>query len=178
LPLGFAMGPSVLGWLSPALLDRLSLAVTIALAVLGVLVGIALGRELRQVRQALGLFLAASMESAVTTLMVAAAALFFIRQTGMPLDASIVGFVLALGLCASSSSATSADPDSEPAAAVATRVADLDDVLPIALAIVVFALLAVPTGASVRVMTLAPPIIGFAVGLIGWLLFERAESGP
>ena len=178
LPLGFAMGPSVLGWLSPALLDRLSLAVTIALAVLGVLVGIALGRELRQVRQALGLFLAASMESAVTTLMVAAAALFFIRQTGMPLDASIVGFVLARGLCASSSSATSADPDSEPAAAVATRVADLDDVLPIALAIVVFALLAVPTGASVRVMTLAPPIIGFAVGLIGWLLFERAESGP
>lgn len=175
LPLGFVLGPAVLGWISPGLLGRLSLAVTIALAVLGVLVGMALGRELRH---AAALFLAASMESAVTTLMVAGAGMFFISRTEMPLDASLVGFALALGLCASSSSATSADPDSEPAAGVATRVADLDDALPIALAVLAFALLAAPTGADLRVMTLAPPAIGLAVGVIGWLLFERAESGP
>ena len=46
------------------------------------------------------------------TVMVAGAAMFFISRTEMPLDASLIGFALALGLCASSSSATSADPDS------------------------------------------------------------------
>jgi hypothetical protein len=61
---------------------------------------------------------------------------------------------------------------------VATRVADLDDVLPIALATMVFALLASPTEPGTLVMALAPPLIGLAVGAIGWLVFERAESGP
>lgn len=175
LPLGVLLGPQVLGIITPRLLDRLGLAVTIALAVLGVLVGTALGRE---IRTAVRLFLAASLESAVTTAMVAGAAAFFITQTSVPLDASLLGFVLALGLCASASSATSAHPDSEPAAAVATRVADLDDVLPIVLAVVAFALLGVGTGAAVGTMLLAPPLIGLAVGAIGWLVFERAESGP
>jgi hypothetical protein len=175
LSVGFVMGPGMLGWISPALLDRLSLAVTIALAVLGVLVGVALGRELRH---SAGLLLGASMESAVTTVMVGASAMFFISRTGMAIDASLIGFALALGLCASSSSATSADPDSEPAAAIATRVADLDDVLPIALAVPGFALLAASTGGDLWVMVLAPAAIGAAVGAIGWLLFERAESGP
>jgi hypothetical protein len=169
------LGPLARGWITPRLLDRLSLAVTIALAVLGVLVGVALGRELRSAAR---LFFAASMESAVTTAVVSAATAYFIDVTGVPLDASLFGFALAVGLCASASSATSAHPDSEPAAAVATRVADLDDVLPITLAIVAFALLAMPTGSTLAVMTLAPPLIGLAVGAIGWLLFERAESGP
>ena len=175
LSVGFVMGPGLLGWISPVLLDRLSLAVTIALAVLGVLVGVALGRELRH---SAGLLLGASMESAVTTVMVGGSAMFFISRTGMPIDASLIGFALALGLCASSSSATSADPDSEPAAAIATRVADLDDVLPIALAVPGFAILAMSTGANLWVMALAPAAIGAGVGVIGWLLFERAESGP
>jgi hypothetical protein len=175
LPLGVLLGPHVLGWITPRLLDRLGLAVTIALAVLGVLVGMALGRE---IRTAARLFFAASMESAVTTVMVAGAAAYFIAETQVPLDASLIGFALALGLCASASSATSAHPDSEPAAAVATRVADLDDVLPIALAVVVFALIGASTRADMWMMTLTPPVIGLAVGAIGWLVFERAESGP
>lgn len=174
LPVGVLLGPNVLGWITPHLLDRLSLAVTIALAVLGVLVGIALGRE---IRSAAPLFLAASLESGVTTVLVAAATAFFVSATQVPLDAPLLGFVLAVGLCASASSATSAHPDSEPAAAVVTRVADLDDVLPIALVVLVFALLAGPT-ASVAVMALAPLLIGLSAGAIGWLLFERAESGP
>lgn len=175
LPLGALLGPHVLGWITPRLLDRLSLAVTIALAVLGVLVGMALGRE---IRSAARLFFAASMESAVTTIVVAMATAYFVTATGVPLDAPLLGFVLAMGLCASASSATSAHPDSEPAAAVATRVADLDDVLPIVLVLPVFALLAAPTGSTAIVMTLSPIAIGLAVGAIGWLVFERAESGP
>jgi len=175
LPLGLLLGPEATGLITPRLLERLTLAVTIALAVLGVMVGMALGRE---IRTAARLFLAASLESAVTTAMVAAAAAYFVATTQVPLDASLIGFVLALGLCASASSATSAHPDSEPAVAVATRVADLDDVLPIVLAVFVVALIGAATRAEVTTMLLAPPIIGLAVGGIGWLLFERAESGP
>jgi hypothetical protein len=83
---------------------------------------------------------------------------------------------LALGLCASASSATSADPDVEPAAAVAARIADLDDVLPIVVAMVVFALVpAMPDGRS-WMLGVAPLLVGLIVGAIGWLIFERAES--
>ena len=116
---------AVLAVLSPHVLGRLDVAVTIALAVLGVLVGVALGRE---IRTALRLFVAASLESAVTIAAVTGATIYFVDATGVPLDAPVAAFALALGLCASASSATSADPDSEPAAGVATRVADLDDV--------------------------------------------------
>ena len=116
-------------WLSPTVLGRLDLAVTIALAVLGVLVGIALGREMRSAPR---LFLAASLESVVTIAFVAGATIYFVdARPGCRSARRSPRFALALGLCASASSATSADPDSEPAAEVATRVADLDDVLPI-----------------------------------------------
>jgi len=173
LPLGVLLGPQALDLLSPGVLDHLDLAVTIALAVLGVFVGVALGRELPSAWQ---LFVAASLESAVTIGVVAVATGYFIWQTGLPLEASTVGFVLALGLCASTSSATSADPDSEPAAGVATRVADLDDVLPIALAMVVFALQPPLAERTAWALALAPILAGLAVGTIGWLIFDRAES--
>jgi hypothetical protein len=95
----------------------------------------------------------------------------------MPIEAPVAALAVALGLSASASSATSADPDSEPAAAVATRVADLDDVLPIVVGIIAFLLLARPAGQNVWALAAAPVLVGLAVGLIGWLLFERAESG-
>ncbi len=173
LPLGALLGPQALGWISVRVLGRLDIAVTVALAVLGVLVGIALARE---ARSAARLFAAASLESLITIAAVALAAGYFARATGLPQEAPLVALALALGLCASASSATSADPDSEPAAAVATRVADLDDVLPIVLAIVAFAMVPATTGMGVWVLALAPVVVGLAVGAVGWLLFERAES--
>jgi hypothetical protein len=173
LPLGALLGPQFLGVLPPIALVRLDVAVTIALAVLGVLVGIALGRE---VGSAARLFAAASFESLVTIVAVAGATYYFATATQLTINAPLGIVALALGLCASASSATSVDPDSEPAAAVVTRVADLDDVLPIALAAVVFA--AVPAEwSAVQFLVLAPIALGLAVGAIGWLLFERAESG-
>jgi hypothetical protein len=175
LPLGALLGPNALGLISPALLQRLDLAVTIGLAVLGVLVGIALGREFRT---AFRLFVAASLESALTIAAVAIASAYFIRATGLPIDAPLAALALALGLCASASSATSADPDTEAVAEVATRVADLDDVLPIVVAMAAFALFSNAASRPMWVLACAPPAIGLAVGVIGWLIFERAESGP
>jgi hypothetical protein len=172
LPLGALLGPHGLGWLTPRVLGRLDLAVTIALAVLGVLAGMALGRELRTARE---LFVAASLESFSTIVAVALAAMFFVTTTSVPIGAPAVVIALALGLCASASSATSADPDVEPAAAVATRIADLDDVLPIVTAMAVFALLPATT-MKPWMIGLAPLGIGVVIGAIGWLIFERAES--
>ncbi len=100
--------------------------------------------------------------------------MFFVDVTEVPLQVPLGFLALALGLCASASSATSADPDSEPAAGIATRVADLDDVLPIALATAAFAI--VPTGHSAWLPGLGPLIAGLAAGALGWLLFERAAS--
>jgi hypothetical protein len=173
LPLGALLGPRVLGLLSPELLTNLDVAVTVALAVLGILVGLALGRDVRSMPRLLG---AASLESAVTIGAVAAAALYFVDRTGVPVGAPALVFALALGLCASASSATSADPDLEPAAAIGTRVADLDDVLPIAL--VTCALLPLASSAADIWLLLVGPIgVGLAVGAVGWLLFDRADSG-
>ena len=76
LPLGALLGPRGLGLLSPNVLERLDVAVTIALAVLGVLVGVALGRE---IRTALRLFVAASLESAVTIAAVTGATIYFVH---------------------------------------------------------------------------------------------------
>jgi hypothetical protein len=174
LPLGALLGPLALGVLSPGLLADLDIAVTIALAVLGVLVGIALGRGIGTARR---LFTAASLESLITIAVVTGAAAYFIDTTGLALGAPLAVVAFAMGLCASASSATSADPDSEPAAAVATRVADLDDVLPIALATVAFAVVPSMSPRQMWILALAPIGAGLAVGAIGWLLFERAESG-
>ncbi len=175
LPLGAVLGPYVLGWLSPRLLNRLDIAVTIALATLGALVGIALGREIGTVRR---LLVAATLESLTTTAAVAGATAYFVWSVGLPVEAPLAAFAIAVGLCASVSSATSAHPDSEAVAAVATRIADLDDVLPIVLAVAAFAILPSSSRQSAAVLMLAPVLIGLAVGLMGWLLFERAESGP
>jgi hypothetical protein len=174
LPVGFLLGPRALGVLSPGVLGRLDVAVTLALAVLGVIVGVALGRVLRS---AIRLFAAASLESAITIGAVAGATAYFAVETGLPLGAPVTALAVALGLCASASSATSADPDSEPAAAVVTRVADLDDVLPIVLAMVAFAWLPTGTDRDPTTAMLLPLLGGAGVGVIGWLLFERAESG-
>lgn len=173
LPLGAVIGPQGFGLLTRGVIARLDVAVTIALAVLGVFVGIALGREVRSARRLLA---AASLESAVTVATVTGAVAYFAHATGVPLAAPVGALALAFGLCASASSATSADPDSEAAASIATRVADLDDVLPIALATLAFALL--PSGAARNpwFVSVAPLAVGAAVGAIGWLLFERAES--
>ena len=174
LPLGALLGPAGLGLFSATLLARLDVAVTIALAVLGVIVGIALGRDLRL---AVPLLLAASLESAVTIAAVAGATMYFLSSTGVPVGAPVIAMSLALALCASASSATSSHADSEPVADVATRVADLDDVLPIVMATFAFAVLPGIEMRQTMVVIFTPISIGLAVGALGWLLFERAESG-
>ncbi len=172
MPMGILLGPLALNLITGDLRTLLDLSVTLALTLLGIFVGIAFGREIPSAGR---LLVAASLESAVTIVAVAGATLFIITTTALPLDASAVIVALALGLCASASSATSADPDADPAAAIATRVADLDDILPIVVAAAIFTL-AAGTGTERWWIALTPIGAGLATGLVGWLLFERAQS--
>ena len=172
LPLGILLGPSASGILSANALEHLQFVVSIGLATLGVFIGIAAGRE---GRPALRLFAASGLEAAVTIVIVGGAVLVLLRVWGLPLGLSNGLIALVLGLCASASAAPAVEHEGEPAWQTAGRVADLDDVLPIALGGVVLAMTAAtgmqPPGAAL--LTIG---IGLTGGLIGWLLVERAEG--
>lgn len=173
VPAGFLLGPQVLGVISVETLGYLDSVVTVALAALGVFVGIAFGPHLSSARR---LIVAASIEAVVTILAVAAACVFLLSGASLPGGVSAAMLALCLAISASASSASSADPDGDPVARTASRVADLDDVVPILLSgAVMLATTADDAAAQWRAM-LAGPAIGLAIGAAGWLLFEHAES--
>ncbi len=176
VPLGMLLGPYALNVLSPGVLVYLDTVVSVALAVLGVFVGLAL--DLRGPRDA-RLLAAASVEGAITVLIVAGAIWFLLSGWNMPLGLSPVLIGLALGVSAAASSAVAFEGVSRSVQHAASRIADLDDVLPIVLGgIVVVRVSAAPftpwlaTLGDVGITLL----LGGGVGLAGWLLFERAHS--
>jgi hypothetical protein len=93
----------------------------------------------------------------------------------MPLAVPAIAIALALGVSASASSAISgARPGT--AHALASRIADLDDVLPIAIGALTIALVAHEGFWNAIGLTILTMLLGVGVGVIGWLLFERAHS--
>jgi hypothetical protein len=86
LPIGALLGPRALGLLSVQTLASLDLVVTVGLTVLGMLVGIALGREMRTAPR---LFAAASLESLVTIGRWPPRR-YFVQQTGLPVGAPLL----------------------------------------------------------------------------------------
>jgi hypothetical protein len=172
VPLGYLLGPPGLNLLTASVLEHLTPAVSIALATLGIFVGMALGRRPHWDRR---LFLAATFEATVTIVIVTAAVLILVRAWQLPLGYPASLIALALGVSASASSAvTSRVPGS--ARAVASRIADLDDVLPIVVgALVVGALREQTVSEALRIAGLTV-LVGLTVGAIGWLLIEQAHS--
>jgi hypothetical protein len=172
IPLGVVLGTNVSGILSATALAHLDVVISIALATLGVFIGIAAGREARRTSR---LFVASTVEAGITIAVVAAAALVLLQRWALPVDMPHLLIALALGVCASASAAPSVEVGDAQARHVATRVADLDDVMPILLGGLVLALAA---GSN------RPPLIaagltiglGLAIGLCGWLLVERSEG--
>jgi hypothetical protein len=173
VPLGFLLGPRVLNVVSVETLGYLDTVVSVALAVLGVFVGMAFAPHLRAAPR---LIAAASLEALLTIATVAVAIAFVVTQSQMPLGVPVALAALCLGISASASSASTADPHDDPAARAASQVADLDDVLPILLsgAVLLVSGSAGPDAQGLAII--AAPMIGLAIGCAGWLLFERAES--
>jgi hypothetical protein len=175
LSLGLALGPLGLGVLSNRALSALDPALSVALAALGIFVG--LGLNVRHRREG-ALLAAASLEAAVTIGVVAGGMLGV--QALTPADETTpLLLALMLGLCASAS-ATTADTSPRQRYALAMRIGDLDDVLPIVLG--AFLLLSGgfgtepgPTGRG-AVVVLASTAIAAAIAVGGWLLVGRTES--
>lgn len=171
LPAGFLLGPQALGVISFETLGYLDTVVTVALAVLGVFVGIAFGPHLRTARR---LIAASSVEAVATIAMVAAAMAFLLAGAPLPV-VSAATVALCLGIAAAASAA-GAGPEDDAGARTASLVADLDDVVPILLSGMVLMMTGGSGPSSELRSIVAAPAIGLAIGAAGWLLFERAES--
>ncbi|MDE3132396.1 MAG: hypothetical protein KGL16_14690, partial [Acidobacteriota bacterium] len=173
VPLGVLFGPHVLNVLSPSVLAHLDAVVSVALAALGVFVGLALDIRSSQDRR---LALAADLESAVTVVIVAAATLFLLRAWQAPVDAPPLAIALALGICASASSGGAAEVRGSLYHVLATHIAELDDQIPIVaggFVIVALSGATLPQAAWLGGLTV---LLGLLVGVAGWLLFERAHD--
>jgi hypothetical protein len=174
VPLGYLLGPAGLSLLPARALAHLDPVISVGLAALGVFVGLALGRRPRWDTR---LFLAASFEAIVTVVIVGSAILYLLYTWHLPLQTSTIAIALALAVSASASAASASS------SAVAARIADLDDVLPIAVGALAVALLGSGNGngsshtvwMSLGLVGLTM-LVGLTVGVAGWLLIERAHS--
>jgi hypothetical protein len=173
VPLGLLMGPSGLGLLTPAVIGRLDSVIALALAALGIFIGMAL--ELRSDLDR-RLLVVASAEALTTFVTVFVTTLFLLRQWGLPLDASaaLVAAVLATAACVSSAGASEASDALWHR--TATRIADLDDGIAVAGGAIAVAAVHGETAQAVLATVLFTVIVGLLAGCAGWLLFDRARS--
>ncbi len=173
LPLGFLLGPAALNVLSGTVLAHLDTVVSVALAALGVFVGLALdlrgGTDLRPLA-------AASGQASLTVVVVFGATSFLLSAWGLPVDVGVLAVAMVLGICASASSAGAAETSDDAARRAATRIADLDDILPILAGGVLLASLRGPGAVEALELTGLTIAVGVAIGTAGWLLFERAAG--
>src|SRR5262245_33045882 len=171
LVVGFAIGPQGINLLSRNILSYLDPAVWAALAALGILIG--LGFDIRRPGES-RLLGAATVEAALVMLLVGAGV--FLTQTVLPVpNISMWLMAVILGICASASS-TVPSPDSTSSDSIATRIGDLDDVLPIVLGGLVLA--AVREASLERVVWLTLQCIGLAIAVAygAWLLVAQSSS--
>ena len=171
IPVGVALGPAGAGVLSHEALRHLDVVVSIALATLGVFIGLEAGAESRNVRR---LFLASTVEALVTVGIVTGAVLVLLRRWEVPLELSPGLVAVSLGICAAASAAPHVESGDERVHAIAARVADLDDILPIVLG----GILIVVASSTTRPLegTATTIFLGVAIALSGWLLFEKPQD--
>ena len=168
---GLVIGPQGINLLSGNMLSYLDPAVSAALAALGVLIG--LGFDLRRSGE-IRLLGAASVEAALVMVLVGAG--IVLAQSVQPvLNVPIWLMAVSLGICASASSTVSST-DSTSSDIMATRIADLDDVLPIVLGGLALAAIREVSPASVVWITLQSIGLAIAVAYGAWLLVDQSSS--
>ena len=172
IPAGFLLGPRAANIISADVLAHLQVGVSLALALLGVFVGRALAQEIRNFR----LIAAGTIESAVTIAVVAFAVWILITRSAVPVGSPALLIALCLGVTAAASAAHADDPSSGSSSRLATRVADFDDLLLIAMGGVLLVLIRGSYGPVSQVLYVAPIVIGGGVAAAGMLLFERADG--
>jgi hypothetical protein len=168
---GLALGPHGLGVLSEPALASLDPAVSVALAALGVLVGLDLVVQRPRDIRSLG---AASVETAATLLLVGGGLLvlhgpLFVREQ--------VPWFLALlaGLCAASSSAAAGASDTA-GGLFATRIAAVDDALPMVIAVLAVVWTRPGTPVAIARLIVLAAVIAVAIAFAAWLLITQTSS--
>lgn len=172
VPLGILAGPQVLGLVREEALAHLDVVISVALATLGVLIGIAGSRRDAGWSRLLA---ASSVEAATTIAIVAASVFTLIGVWGMSPGLPHALVALALGICASSSAAPSVAASDHSSRRIAARVADLDDILPIIVGGMLLASIASADGTAL-LATLASIGIGAGIAAAGLLLLRGRED--
>ncbi|MBI4886131.1 MAG: hypothetical protein HY824_03475 [Acidobacteria bacterium] len=172
LLLGIALGPHGLNLLSPPVLSHLDPAASVALAALGVLVG--LGFDVRGPRQG-RLLAAASLEAGLTMLLVGAGVLLVLSRWPAPMDVTPWLSALLLGVCASAS-ATAATDLSDEFRGPAAHIGDLDDVLPIVIGGLALAWMREGSPGAAVWLTIQASGVALVIALAAWLLVTQASS--
>lgn len=167
--IGMLLGPGALGVLTPGVLARLDPIVSIALAALGIFVGLGIANTEPGGRARL--YGAALVEVLLTIAVVGTGVYALLHSWQLPVVPGPLLFALVAGICASASAAVRIEGAGHGARA--SRIADFDDA-----PLVVLGTIAVAVCGS------RPVAVGFAVvagaallaGTAGWMLFERARG--
>jgi len=172
LTVGIAFGPRGINLLSSATLSLLEPVIPVALAALGVLVGLGLGDRRTDDRRVFG---AACLVAAMTILVVSAGFGAVTLAAVASIDRSFWTLILISGICAATSLTLPAGNRLEPRTA-AVRVMELGVLLPMVAGALVLAWLRADSSGGAAVL------IGHACGVIlalaaaAWLLLTRASS--
>jgi hypothetical protein len=168
---GLALGPHGLGVLSEPALASLDPAVSVALAALGVLVGLDLVVQRPRGIRSLG---AASLETAATLLLVGGG--LFVLHGPLFVREQVPWFLALLaGLCAASSSAT-ADASETAGGLFATRIAAVDDALPMVIAVLAVVWTRPGTPVAIARLIVLAAVIAVAIAFAAWLLITQTSS--
>lgn len=173
VPLGVALGPTWLGWLNLDALAYLYPVANVALAMLGLFVGLGFEPGDAGERRLLAV---ASGEALVTIAVVAGAFGVLLWSWNLPLDVALVPLALVFGVGASATSGGVVRPDDPEPYRRASRIAELDDVLPIALGGLVLALHTESSPAAIIGVAVLNVGVPLAIAVAGWMLFERAKD--
>jgi hypothetical protein len=169
---GVALGPSGLNLLTPAVLNRLDLLVSVALAILGVFVGLGM---MSIPRSSAYDALIGGAAAATTTIGAVAAGLFLLLgswQLRVPLEA--LAFASMAGICCSASAALHSSAN--VGMGRAAYLADADDVPLVLLGAVAIAALSGGSAAQIALRLGLTVVAGVSIGVAGWLLFDRATG--
>ena len=172
LAAGIAFGPQGINLLSAATLTLLDPVVPVALAALGVLVGLSVSDRRTDDPRTLG----AACLAASVTVCVVSAGFGVVALTAMSsIDRTFWTLVLTVGICAATSLTLPSGDALEPRAA-ATRVVELGGLLPIVAGGLMLAWLRAGSAAGAGVLVAQACGVTLALAAAAWLLLTRASS--
>jgi hypothetical protein len=169
---GLAFGPNGVNLLSAALLSALDPVVPVAVAVLGVLVGLSVGDRQPDDRRVF----AAGVIGAVTSMIVVSTGFAaVVRSATSPPIANPWMLIVAIGICAASSLALSAANPLE-LRSVTTRLVGLGVFIPIVAGGFLLARLRVGSSAGAFALVAAASGVTLTLAAAAWLLLTRVSS--